>query len=73
MNCEYVGTAWRNNRRDECSFSGVRGHLPPGYSIKVGRRYIVPAGAETVVGGAVAGRLVLGDRFSACGECFQIG
>ena len=34
---------------------------------------VVPVGVETVVGGAVARRLVLGDGLCARRECFQVG
>ena len=33
----------------------------------------IPVGVEAVVGGAVAGRLVLGDGLCARGEGFQVG
>ena len=34
---------------------------------------VTPVGVEVVVGGAVAGRLVLGDGLRAWGEGFQVG
>ena len=34
---------------------------------------VVPTGVEAVVGGAVAGRLVLGDGLRVRGERFQVG
>ena len=73
MDCEYVGRSRRDDRWDERPFSGVRGHLTPGHSVKDGRRNVVPVGVEAVVGGAVAGRLVLGDGLCARRERFQVG
>ena len=34
---------------------------------------VVPVGVEAIVGGAVARRLVLGNRLCVRGECFQVG
>lgn len=34
---------------------------------------VVPVGVEAVVSGAVARRLVLGNRLCVRGECFQVG
>ena len=39
----------------------------------VAGRGVAPVGVEAVVGGAVAGRLVLGDGLRAWRECFQVG
>ena len=69
----HVGRTWWDDRGDESAFTSVGGHTAPGDAVVVAGGRVVPVGVEAVVGGSVAGRLVLGDGFCACGKSFQVG
>ena len=68
-----MGSPWGDYRCRQSAFTGEWGHFSPGDAVVVAGRRIVPVGVEAVVGGAVAGRLVLGDGLCARGERFQVG
>ena len=64
-------------RRDKCccqsAFAGEGSHFSPSDAVVVAGGRIIPVGVETVVGGAVARRLVLGNGLRARRERFQVG
>ena len=68
-----MGGSGRDDARREGAFPGERDLSTPGNAVVVAGGGVVPVSVEAVVGGAVARRLVLGDRFSACRKGFQVG
>ena len=66
-----MGRTWWDDRGDESAFTRVGGHAAPGDAVVVAGGRVIPVGVEAVVSGAVARRLVLGNRLCVRGECFQ--